>query len=412
VSLAGLFVLSSAITTLPGVASAQTTATAPLPGEIVVQPKAGIDISAINTKYKTTTLFQFTDSTAALIATPDLNATLTALAKEGTVEWYEANNQARQPAAKDDSGADPYCGTASATTSGATAKDDSGADPYCTRIAEGGADDFDGQWLDFSINLRWAQKRNYQGQGVTIAVLDTAVESHPAIDANVIRPGLDLIKLDPQTNVQTTGVKRGHGTFVAGVALHVAPEAKILPVRVLNDDGRGSTSLVAEGIRQATKSGAKVINMSLSTPTPSRALKEAVDYAQKAGVVLVAAYGNEGLKQPPVYPANFGNVISVVAIDDSDVKASFTNYGDKADVAARGVNIVGPWRDGQYAVGSGTSFATPVVSGEAAILLSPGAARNAGEAVSKILGGIENVDRLNGGAMGFGRVNIATALTK
>src|SRR4051794_10151224 len=91
------------------------------------------------------------------------------------------------------------------------------------------------------------------------------------------------IPLDPQTNVTTTGLKRGHGTFVAGIALHVAPQAMVLPVRVLNEDGRGSTSLVAEGIRQAAKSGAKVINLSLSTPTPARSMKDAVDYAKKLG---------------------------------------------------------------------------------------------------------------------------------
>jgi thermitase len=166
------------------------------------------------------------------------------------------------------------------------------------------------------------------------------------------------------------------------------------------------------GIRRAAKAGAKVINMSLSTPTPARAMKEAVDYAQKMGAVMVAAYGNEGLKQPPVYPANFPVVISVVATDDTDVKASFTNYGDKADVAAPGVNMVGPWRDGQYGVGSGTSYATPIVSGEAAILLSAGVAKNGGEAQTRILAGSENIDRLNGAAMGFGRINLPAALLK
>jgi subtilisin family serine protease len=315
---------------------------------------------------------------------------------------------------KDDGGADPYCGTTTATTTttttSPTAKDDGGADPYCARLAPGGIADYNSQWADFTLNLRWAQKRS-QGLGVTIAVLDTAVESHPALAGKVL-PGIDLVPLDPQTNVTTTGVKRGHGTFVAGVALHVAPQAMILPIRVLNEDGRGSTSLVAEGIRRAAKSGAKVINLSLSTPTPARAMKEAVDYAYKTGAVLVAAYGNEGLKQPPVYPANFANVISVVATDETDVKAPFTNYGDKADVAAPGVNIIGPWRDGQFAIGSGTSFSTPIVSGEAAILLSSGVARTGGEAQSKIMAGIENIDKLNGGAQGFGRVNIPTALLK
>jgi subtilisin family serine protease len=406
-SLLGLLVL--ALGAFPGAALAVDATT--VPGEIVIQPKGTVAIGTLAAKYGLTVLFQFTDSTMALVATPDLNGAMAALAKDGNVEWFEANNQARQPAAKDDGGADPYCGQAAVTTTSPTAKDDGGADPYCARLAAGGAGDYATQWFDFTLNLRWAQKRA-QGQGVTIAVLDTAVESHPAFGTDRVLPGMDLVPLDPQTNVTTTGLKRGHGTFVAGVALHVAPQAQILPIRVLNEDGHGSTSLVAEGIRRAAKLGAKVINLSLSTPTPARSMKEAVDYATKAGAVVVAAYGNEGLKQPPVYPANFAGVISVVATDDSDVKAPFTNYGDKADVAAPGVNIVGPWRDGQYAVGSGTSFATPIVSGEAAILLSSGVSRTGGEAQSRIMAGIENIDKLNGGAQGFGRINLPAALLK
>jgi subtilisin family serine protease len=389
------------------------TSAVPVVGEIVVQPKAPATIAAVNARYQTTMLFQFTDSTAALVQTSDLNGTLAAMAKDATIDWFEANNTARQPAAKDDSGSDPYCGTAAvSTTTGTSAKDDSGSDPYCTHAIANGADEYADQWADYTINLRWAQRKNLQGQGVTIAVLDTQVEmSHPAL-AGKLLPNLDLVPLDPQSNVTTSGVRRGHGTFVAGVALHVAPAAKVLPVHVLNEDGHGSTALVAEGIRQAAKAGAQVINMSLSTPTPARALQDAVAYAQQKGVVMVAAYGNEGLKQPPVYPANFGNVISVVATDDTDIKAPFTNYGDKADVAAPGVNIVAPWRDGQYGVGSGTSFSTPIVSGEAAVLLSSGAAKNSNDVVAKIMSGTENIDKINGGAQGYGRINLPTALLR
>jgi subtilisin family serine protease len=298
---------------------AATTSVPPVAGEIVVQPHAPATIATINARYQTATLLQFTDSTAALIQTSVLNGTLAAMAGDKTIEWFEANNTARQPAAKEDSGADPYCGTAAATPSGTTSQEDSGADPYCTRVAPNGATDYTDQWVDYVVNLRWAQRRNFQGQGITIAVVDTQVEmSHPAL-AGKLLPNLDLVPLDPQTNVPTTGTKRGHGTFVAGVALHIAPGAKVLPVHALNEDGRGSTALVAEGIRQAAKAGAQVINLSLSTPTPARVLQDAVAYAQQKGVVMVAAYGNEGQKQPPVYPANFGNVISVVATDDSDV---------------------------------------------------------------------------------------------
>ena len=200
---------------------------------------------------------------------------------------------------------------------------------------------------------------------------------------------------------------------MAGVALHVAPGAKILPVRVLNDDGRGSTSLVAEGIRQAAKSGAKVINMSLSTPTPARAMKEAVDLRPGARVPSSSRpTATRAEADPAVYPADFRNVISVVATDDTDVRGSFTNFGDKADVAAPGVNIVGPWRDGQYGVGSGTSYATPSSRAKrrsCSPQASPGTAAKPSRRSSP---SIENIDKLNGGGMGFGRINLPAALLK
>ena len=382
---------------------------APVPGEIVVQPKPGRSIDAVNTRYGLRVLFQFTDSTSALVSTSDLNGVLARLAHDPDVEWFEANNTARQPAAKEDSGSDPYCGPVTSPTGGATAREDSGSDPFCTSVVPSGRAAYASQWLDARIGLTPAL-RQAQGRGITIAVLDTAVETaHPALAGRLLR-GIDVVPLDPQSDVPTTGSKRGHGTFVAGIALHVAPAANVLPVRVLNDDGRGSTSLVAEGIRRAAKAGAQVINMSLSTPTPARAMREAVAYAEQRGAILIAAYGNEGLKQPPVYPATFTNVVSVVATDRADVLARFTNYGNKADVAAPGVNVVGPWRDGQYGIGSGTSYAAPVVAGEAALLLSGQHGMAPSTVRAQIVSKGDNIAALNGGWPGFLRVNLSAAL--
>ena len=136
-SLAILLLMSLAVT--PGAAVAATVAptststTASVAGQIVVQPQPTFSIASINARYQTTTVFQFTDSSVALLRTSDLNGTLALMALDSSIAWFEANNSARQPAAKDDSGADPYCGTATVTAStGTTAKDDSGADPYCT----------------------------------------------------------------------------------------------------------------------------------------------------------------------------------------------------------------------------------------------------------------------------------------
>ena len=130
--------------------------------------------------------------------------------------------------------------------------------------------------------------------------------------------------------------------------------------------------------------GAKVINLSLSTSTPSMALTMAIGFAVAQGRIVVAAYGNKGLLNPTVFPADLPNVISVAATDANDVRAVFSNWGPPADVGAPGVQMVGPYGPGGYAIASGTSFACPLVAGQAALLLSkgerPGTERPAGSA--------------------------------
>jgi subtilisin family serine protease len=210
-------------------------------------------------------------------------------------------------------------------------------------------------------------------------------------------------------NKPTTGRQRGHGTMVAGVALRAAPQAHVLPVRVLNEDGVGSVATVSEGIRRAAANGAQVVNMSLSTSVRSKAMEDAVSYARKRGTTLAAAYGNEAQRSPEVYPADFAGVLSVVATDEDDRRASFSNYGRKASTAAPGVNVVAPTADGKYAIGAGTSFATPWVSGQAALLRAAGVAT--GQVDSRVISTADDIGQANGGTnLGFGRINAARSL--
>ena len=108
--------------------------------------------------------------------------------------------------------------------------------------------------------------------------------------------------------------------------------------------------------------------MSLHTPDRHEGAEEAVADAIKAGVVVVAAYGNEGKNMPSAYPADYPGVISVMATDQNDTRATFSNYGRPGVVAAPGVNIISTYPLGLYAIGSGTSFAAPWVAGEAALI--------------------------------------------
>src|SRR6266542_1840543 len=289
-------------------------------GELVVQPAAGKTITDVNNKFGTTTSLQLTDTTQALVKSSTVNTTYAAMQADAvsvspTVGWVEPNIAADEPRAQEDSGADPYCPPppANDSTQDVSGQEDSGADGHCTRIIPiSGLLFYPNQYAVSRAAFDRAQSIQ-KGRGVTVAILDTQVDAlHPAFLLRTVG-GLDLLTSSLFTILPAKGADRGHGTFVAGVVVRAAPAAKIMPVRVLNDDGRGSTAQVAQGIRWAVAHGANVINMSLDTPTDSRVLREAVAYALSKNVVLVAAYGNEGKNSPAVYPADYPGVISVMA---------------------------------------------------------------------------------------------------
>lgn len=170
----------------------------------------------------------------------------------------------------------------------------------------------------------------------------------------------------------------GHGTHVAGIVgarfnngLGIAGMAggvRVMPVKVLNQRGDGWLSDVAKGIIYAADNGAQVINLSLGGEPSSQFLQEAVDYARNRGVLIVASTGNDG--GPVLYPAACEHVLAVAATNEDDVRPSFSNHGPQVDVAAPGVDIYSTWYRGNYFTKSGTSMATPHVSGLAALIWS------------------------------------------
>lgn len=209
---------------------------------------------------------------------------------------------------------------------------------------------------------------------VTVAVIDTGVDlNHPDLRDRLL-PGLNVIAQNnnPQDDV-------GHGSHVAGViaastnnGIGVAGMTwynSVLPVKVLDSSGSGSTYAVAQGIIWATDRGAKVINLSLGNYANAQFLHDAVKYAYDRDVVLVAASGNDNTGQPG-YPAAYPEVLAVAATDSSKRRASFSNYGDYIDVAAPGVSIASTYSGQQYAALSGTSMASPHVAALAALVRS------------------------------------------
>lgn len=201
-------------------------------------------------------------------------------------------------------------------------------------------------------------------RNVIIAVIDTGVDiTHPFLVGRTV-DGYDFVADD--TDPMDVHF---HGTHVAGIIAETTPaNVKIMPIRVMNEEGKGYDSDVAKGIRFAVDHGANIINMSFAGEGYSQYLAEAIDYALSKNVLVVVAAGNESASTDNYFPASNQKVIVVSATDRADNVASFSNTGATIDVSAPGVNIVSSVPGGQYRSLSGTSMAAPHVSGIAAML--------------------------------------------
>ncbi|WP_053216173.1 S8 family peptidase [Guptibacillus hwajinpoensis] len=255
---------------------------------------------------------------------------------------------------------------------------------------------------------------------VNIAILDTGIQtSHPdLVDKIVLNQNFST-----SSSVQDLN---GHGTHVAGIAVATTKNdlgvaglginPRIMNIKVLDDTGSGSFSDVAQGVVFATDNGAKVINMSLGGTMFSTTMQNAVQYAKDNGVLLAAAAGNNN-SNDLFYPAAYAQCISVAALNRDDTKASFSNHGSSwVDVAAPGVDILSTLptyanSTGQTNYGSlsGTSMATPFISGLAALMLS------LDSNVNNVINAIETTTvPLNGTGSLYerGRINTYAALLK
>jgi thermitase len=219
-----------------------------------------------------------------------------------------------------------------------------------------------------------------QGNGTIIAILDTGIDlDHP--DFNCTVSG-GLSKLTTGYNVlaplNPPDDDNYHGTHVAGIAgactnnglgvAGVAPQARLMPVKVLNNLGKGTYDGVAAGIIYAVDHGAKILNLSLGASTTSTTLANAVNYAYSKGALLIAASGNIGA--PSIYyPAAYENVVAVGSTNPGDDLSTFSNYGAGLDLVAPGSSIYSTFI-GDYGSLDGTSMATPHVAGLAGLIWS------------------------------------------
>jgi len=220
------------------------------------------------------------------------------------------------------------------------------------------------------INLAGALAQE-QGTGMIIAVLDTGIDlAHPAFAGRLLS-GYDMVADDSEPQDEGDGLGWGHGTHVSGIIAQVSPQSQLLPVRVLDTNGRGNIFSLAYAIEWAAQQGADVINLSLGAENDSQVLRDTIANVIGQGVIVVAAAGNLN-SAVPQYPANYPDVLSVTAVDAAGIKADFASYGAGwIDLAAPGVGITSTMISSLgsgYASWSGTSMAAGFVSGAAALV--------------------------------------------
>ncbi|MEZ4299714.1 MAG: S8 family peptidase [Polyangiaceae bacterium] len=268
------------------------------------------------------------------------------------------------------------------------------------------------------------------GRGVTVAVVDTGIacETHGPFNK-----GTDLDRTDCVggwnfvANNTHANDDQGHGSHVAGTIAQstnngrgvtgLAFHASLMPVKVLNEDGWGTTADVADGIRWAADHGAHVINLSLGGPRNSKILEDAVKHALSKGSIVVAAAGNSGGSVG--YPGATEGVIGVSASDPDDKLAKFSSRGNGVDIAAPGVNVTqqtvckkGRDKCEIYPAYNGTSMASPHVAGAAALVVSlgvtdPAAVEGALKSSARVVDSSENGKKL----FGAGILQAADAVT-
>ncbi|MDX2199040.1 MAG: S8 family peptidase [Phycisphaerae bacterium] len=271
---------------------------------------------------------------------------------------------------------------------------------------------------------------------IVVAVIDSGVDSsHPDLSQRMwINPrelangvdddgngyiddirGWDFVQDDnnPQDEADhgthVAGIIAARGRFSDGVA--GVANVTIMPLRVLDAQRQGVDSDVALAIDYAVKAGAHVINVSLGGPDSSAAMRNACAAAERAGVVVVAAVGNQG-GQAVLYPAAYDSVLGIAAVDENDVPAAFSNASSAVDLAAPGVNILSTVLNQRYGFRNGTSMATAYVAGIAALLRTAHPDWTAAQIRAAI---VDSADDINVSGWdektGFGRANAYRALT-
>jgi subtilisin family serine protease len=366
------------------------------PGELICILPPGVGMDEVNAEYGTVVLDQLIGQQMFLLQIPEgisVEEILPELSQDPRIRLCEPNYFLDAPEAQ------------------------KLEKPKLKQVSQGFLDgvspvEYFGQPSDLQIHLTEAHQYA-TGTGVTVAVIDAGIcYDHPALFGRIAPGGYDFVDNDSDPTDEGEGDGWGHGCFVSGIITLVAPDCQVLPLRVLNAEGRGTSFNVAKAIIYATDQDAKVVNLSLGTTRLSQAVLLAVAYASGRGVLPVASAGNDNAQQPQ-FPASDINAMGVAAVDQNDIKADFSNYGWYVEVCAPGVKIFSILPDSQYGTWSGTSFASALVSGTAVLLFSVDPQATPNEIEEALESGAVDIDNLNPGyrnRLGEGRIDALGAI--
>ena len=272
---------------------------------------------------------------------------------------------------------------------------------------------------DISALAAWGMSR---GAGITVGVVDSGAQlDHPDLQAQLV-PGHDYIDRD---EVPTDG--SGHGTQVSGIVAAAnntigvtgaAPDAKVMPLRILNDTGSGSSSNSAAALARAGDLGLKVVNASYGSTGYSNAEETAIRTHPNTLYVAAAGNANKSVDTAPLYPCAYAdaNIVCVGASDQNDDQAVFnsttaSSYGaTTVDLFAPGMSIATTSKGSQYVFASGTSMSAPMVAAAAAMLFAYNPQLTALQAKQALTSSVDLSDGMDGLSVSGGRLNAAAAL--
>ena len=229
------------------------------------------------------------------------------------------------------------------------------------------------------IKLFW--NKGYTGEGIKVGVVDTGIQlDHPMYEGKIITgqnfsdDGLGSDNLTSEHYHGTAVVSLICGSYINYQAYGIAPDCQIILGKAMNNSGKGNSTAIANAINYCVDQGVDIINCSVGCLDDTNDLKRAVDTAVKSGVSIVCASGNDGHNDTDGsvrevrYPGAYAESICVGAMDKNFTIANYSNSNEFVDIVAQGEDVVGAYPVDNYAIVSGTSFATPIISGILALL--------------------------------------------